>query len=193
MGAAPAGAGARPQTTLVLIGATGSRIVFVVIAVVLLTALFMVYRATHRIGRGAGVRTFSSELPEYVDIGSWTTPPVQMPMRLGLVSVDLAEMKYDNLMFRLPEEMHAELPSDVGTVVALKWLVKTVWSKDAASGRQWTCSVRVVDLASRKCIAEQSFAGEAPAQPDGSAPTGIVYGERPITAIVEWLLSLPRA
>lgn len=182
-----------PHTTLALIGATGSRVVFVVIAVVLVTALFMVYRASHRIGRGAAVQTFTSALPEYLDIGSWTTPPVQMPMKLRLVSVDLAEMRYDNLMFRLPEEMHAELPNDVGTVVALAWRDETVWSRDTASGRQWTCAVRVVDLASRKCIAEQTFAGEAPPQPDDPAPARIVYGERPIAAIVEWLISLPRA
>jgi hypothetical protein len=182
-----------PQATLVLIGATGSRVVFAVIAVALVGALFMVYRTSRGIGRGAGVKTFSSELPEYVDIGSWRTPPVEQPMKLKLVSVDVTGMLYDNIMFRLPEHMHAELPDQVGTVVALKWLDKPVWSHGDAHGHRWTCAVRVVDLADRKCIAEGSFEGEAPVQPDATAPPGIVYGERPTAAIVEWLLSLPRA
>ncbi len=182
-----------PHATYVLIGATGSRVVFAVVAVALVTALFLVYRTSRRIGRGAAIHTFASELPEYVDIGSWNTPPVEMPMKLKLVSVDVTTQVFDNLMFRLPEAMHADLPDEVGTVVALRWLDQRVWSLGGASGHKWTGRVRVVDLASRKCIAEGSFDGEAPPKPAGAAPRDDVYGERPIAAIVDWLVSLPQA
>lgn len=141
---------------------------------------------------------FQSHIDEYLALGlsSNTHPPEYAspnPIRGKIVTVDVNSKSIDPLFLKLPENLKAKRPDEVGTVVFLTrgtYLIRsyTDGSNDFAS----TCDVTVVDMSSGAIIATNHFIGKSPPLNNFSGGSREdTVGPAPDDQILEFLENIP--
>ena len=130
---------------------------------------YVLYRAMVRMGRRTEPTTFNGLLPAYTKIISEAATRQQSSSVSGrFIAIDVRRGDFDALMFKLPRNLLAEVPGDVGAIIALDWDSET------------SCHVRVIDVASGTVAAAHSFAGTT------TEP-------RPTAQIIAWAATLATA
>jgi len=136
------------------------------------------------------VDAFREHLESYAQEAKGDPTPGRR-MNGKLVAVDLDSKTIDDLHFDLPDDLRAETPEDVGTVVQLHWDKLQVGSYNGKPAWKQSCQVRVMDKPSGELIETQPFwGGDPPSAIDSNASAG--WGSRPDKEIVEFLGTLPR-
>lgn len=141
---------------------------------------------------------FDSHIGEYVntDIGTQTSDSPYLRGRLVTVDVDRSEVDYWTYP-KLPEDLRAATPDQVGTVGLIKWgFEKVGYYENVETGEQTGDAYRsharltLIDWVEKTRIAEITFEGAAPV--GGLTRDGDFKSMQPMFQIVDYLTSLPR-
>jgi len=108
------------------------------------------------------------------------------------ITVDMEKNEVDHLYFDLPDDLQAETPDQVATIVQLYWGKQQVneYSNGKPALKQ-RCDVLVVDKATMEPVAAGTFWGsDPPSQIKSSQSEG--SGDKPTDQVVAFLKGLPR-
>lgn len=109
-----------------------------------------------------------------------------------LLLVDKETEAIDPLFYQLPLELRASNPSEVGTIVLLKWRQEGVgyYTGTNKTAKQWHCDVEVIDFNGRRSLVEKDIIGHMPPNilTKGDTPEGY----KPDKKVIDFLTSLPR-
>ena len=96
------------------------------------------------------------------------------------------------LYYRIPSEIRAESPDEVGTVVRIECADKAVARyTDGGTGYRADCDVTLIDKSQDSIIVRKKFTGEQP-PPTKSGGGTDWHGSKPTGKIAEYLTGLPR-
>jgi hypothetical protein len=144
--------------------------------------------------RASKVKPFKEHLAEYtkpVAAGLPGQPVGSKKMAGKCVTVDMDSKEVDYVYFDLPEELRAETPDQVGTVVQLKWGKEQVGDYKGKPAWKHNCTVTVVDRATMSPIASSMFWGsDPPSSIKSSQSEG--NGDKPYDQIVNFVKGQPR-
>jgi hypothetical protein len=136
---------------------------------------------------------FRKHMSEYL------ATPVGMPGRPGaaavgkMVVVDEQDKDVDSLHFDLPDDLRAATPEEVVTVARLRWAKNRIGEYQGGGGAyQWSCNVALFDLPSKTMVATQHIEGSAPPPSFVGRPGESRTGDKPTTAVLNFLKNLPR-
>lgn len=112
----------------------------------------------------------------------------------GLISDRSGITPYvDQLTLRLPDRLQATDPSQVGTVVPLRWGQKHIGDySNGVHGYKETCSISIVDWQTQQLIGIKDFEGGDPPRSVSEHTRGAVFGAGVDSDIVAYLESLPQ-
>jgi hypothetical protein len=143
--------------------------------------------------RANKVKPFKEHLATY-------TQPINQPEKeftskkpIGkCVTVDMEKNEVDSIYFDLPDELRAETPDQVGTIVQLNWGKQQVNEYEGGKpAYKQRCDVLVVDRATMSAVAAETFWGsDPPSQIKSSQSEG--SGDKPTDQVVNFLKGLPR-
>jgi hypothetical protein len=107
-----------------------------------------------------------------------------------IITVNKKENRIDDIYFKLPEELRATKPEDVGTIVWLDWGEDRVGFYLGSHGDATvnTCHVTIIDKSVPAIVGEINFRGSDP--PERSY--GSSSGSMPTEVIVNYLRNLPK-
>ncbi len=119
-------------------------------------------------------------------------PSAQGKVKGRMITVDQDKREINYVYFDLPDELRAEKPEDVATVVLIRWSTEVVgqYSGGGPAERQ-LANVTVVNLADKQVVAQQQFKGGDPPQSKKRSQSGM--GSKPDTQVVDFLKALPRS
>lgn len=141
---------------------------------------------------------FAASVPEYLSMVPPDTPIADdaEPKLLGKAVVVDKQAEGGGVSAvhgQLPEEIRAESPTEVGTVVWIDWKEFQYGRYSATRvGYRIDAVVTVIDKANKAVLDRVEFEGGLPPE---TAPSGSQhgYGPRPVEQILEYLSNLPRA
>ncbi len=157
-----------------------------VAAMVVVTVTFVLVR------QPGHQRRFKDHIDEYLAINKEQTDQ-SVYVKGKMVVISKQEKEVDDEVYpALPNELRADSPAEVGTVVILKWgaQVRGVYTGGNASALWHTCEVTVIDRSLSAIVGRQDFRGGDP--PVSTTGRGDIYGTKPIQEIVAYLTALPR-
>jgi hypothetical protein len=137
------------------------------------------------------IKPFKDRLPEYTAI---TRTQVGDPYLKGkIIAIDKNRNIIDKLYYDLSEELRANTPEEVGTIVWLQCDENVVGyygstQTEGSEATYWTCDVTIIDKSIPAILEKRNFAGAPP--PSKSAGSGT--GGKPTKEIIDYLVSLPR-
>lgn len=130
------------------------------------------------------------------DIATHTPDSPYLRGKLVTIDVDRAEVDYWTYP-KLPEDIRAMTPDQVGTVGLIKWdFEKVGYYENVETGRQTgdafqsNARLTLIDWVEKTRIAEMTFEGAAPV--GGLTRDGDFKSMQPMFQIVDYLTSLPR-
>ncbi|MBK6427453.1 MAG: formylglycine-generating enzyme family protein [Blastocatellia bacterium] len=165
----------------------------VVLFVVLLMAIFRTPPDVARVER------FRDSLESYLALAN-TEPAPTRPYRRGKVVVlDLGSRQVDPITHLLAPAIRAESPADVGTIVIVQWLPEYQNAYYSARGQALAgayvtnAHLAIVDATTGKRVGIKTIRGESPPETVARSASGREgeYGPRPISAVVDYVQSLP--
>jgi hypothetical protein len=154
----------------------------------LLIGLWWMNRADQRARFKGSIDGYLAVSKEQTELGEY--------LKGKAVVVNVKDKEVDDEVFsRLPAELRAGGPDEVGTVVLLKWGRELagvyVGKTSAGAGYRHVCEVVVIDKGLGAIVARKVFRGsEPPSERRGG--TDDIYGSRPVDDIVTYLAQLPR-
>jgi hypothetical protein len=145
--------------------------------------------------RAQAIEPFKSHLNEYLLIPELKTitPAEDTYIKGKVITVDTSEIEIDEMTyFKLPEELVAQTPEEVATIIWLKWEDVLVGHYTPGGGDAYriTCEVTIIDKEQAAIVGQKTFRGSAP--PETVVGTESGYGERPIEDVVDYIRLLPR-
>ena len=172
------------------LGLLGGVILIVFVAVLFGFAVFMAVRQQTQ--RSDERSLFQAVIGDYlfspVELGAGVARP-----RLGkVVLVDVKQRKFDDLHLSLPEDVRALTPAEVTTVGQMSYTREVVGRYGmGARAIQVSCTLTVVDRASRTVIAKGSFVWDKPpSHVPKTGNQGEVTGSPPWREITAFLCRL---
>ncbi len=106
-----------------------------------------------------------------------------------IITIDKEKNKVDPLYLKLPKELHATQPEEVGTIVWLEWgEEKDGTYTDGSGAYVYTCQVTIIDKSLRAIIGQRIFRGSSP--PAVKTGAGSRYGSKPTNKIIDYLAYL---
>jgi hypothetical protein len=148
--------------------------------------------------RANKVKPFKEHIPSYVQQPKARRPDPARPQPAAgkisgkLITVDVQDQSIDYLYFDLPDDLRADTPDQVGTVVQLRWSKTKVaeYTNGKPAYRQ-TCHAAVMNKGTGELVAEGDFqGGDPPSTIKSSQPDGT--GSKPDKEVVDFLKRLPR-
>jgi hypothetical protein len=108
------------------------------------------------------------------------------------ITVDMESREVDHIYFDLPDELRAETPDEVRTIVQLYWGKQQVNEYEGGKpAYQQRCDVLVVDKATMSAVAAGTeWGSDPPSQIKSSQSEG--SGDKPTDKVVNFLKGLPR-
>lgn len=139
------------------------------------------------------LKPFESHLSEYTSISGFKNDD-GMYIKGKIIPID-KEPNYSSISysyyFRLPEELRATQPEEVGTIVLLERSDERVGTyTDGAGAYVTTIEVTIIDKSIPMIIGRKSFRGENPLS--AKYGYGANYGLPPTIEIIDFLKGLPR-
>ncbi len=99
----------------------------------------------------------------------------------------------DHLTLRLPDRLQAKDPSEVGTVVWLRWGQKYIGNYGkTARGYKEMCAISIIDVETRQVVGTREFEGGDPPRSVSEHTRGSVFGSDADSEILAYLGSLPQ-
>jgi hypothetical protein len=140
--------------------------------------------------KASQVKPFENHLSEYVSVPE-LKDATESPYIAGkIIPIDTKNKEVDDVYFELPENLKAEGPEEVGTVMWTECHNITVGKyADGAEGYQIMCMVTLIDKENHVRFAPKGFIGSKP--PQSKKGAGSRYGSKPDKDIVEYLATLP--
>lgn len=141
--------------------------------------------------RAKKVKPFETHLDAYMKESKGMEPTPGQKLAGKLITVDINERKIDYLYFDLPDNMRADNPEEVGTIVQLNWGKNQVgeYTGGKPAWKQY-CFVSVMDKASGKLFFQNVFEGsDPPSTIKSSQSSG--SSSKPSDEIVAFLKGLP--
>lgn len=115
----------------------------------------------------------------------------EMPLRGKIIPIDIDKKEVDDIYWEMPEDMRADKPDDVGTIVWLKWGKEQIGTYTGGSAAEvQTVVVTVIDKKEGVQTHTTSLRGGNPPQSKKSSQSGV--GPKPTTEIINFLKALPR-
>lgn len=132
---------------------------------------------------------FGSHIDEYLHIADLKESR-QAPQIAGkVITIDKVGNKADHLYFSLPEEIRANNPDEVETIVWLECTERVAGTYSSGTkGYRTICDVTIIDKASATIVGRETFYGEAP--PQVKSGFGDWHGGRPTGEIVDYIENL---
>ena len=165
---------------------------FILAVVVFILACFGVYWGLLYLIHGNAAAPFKPHMAEYL---APTKETKTGAVRGQIVVVDRGKQDVDwDVFFDLPNDLRAAKPEDVGTVAWLEYgrqKERGGYGKEGYPAYRQTCTVTVIDQASRDVIGTTEVkGGDPPNSIDEGAKEGV--GSKPTKEVVDYLKSLPR-
>jgi hypothetical protein len=137
---------------------------------------------------------FQNHLKEYLRVGSFPSEALSRtlqskPITGKIITVDVTQQFIDPLFLRLPNDLKAIQPEDVGTIVLLR-RGRNLYDSytDGSKAYISTCDVIVVDKTSGETIATNHFVGDEPVvSPYSGGSTQFIDGPGPDKQILSYL------
>jgi hypothetical protein len=130
--------------------------------------------------RAAEATPFNPHLRDYLRTPRSLPPGRHGPRaRGGFLPINLYRRAVDELYLSLPEQMRADGPDEVKTVVWLRWGSRRAGKSRGRERWVQTCRVTVIDRAGNLIIGETTFVGPVPY---GRSSVGPRPGDREIIA-----------
>jgi hypothetical protein len=140
--------------------------------------------------RHARLAALRERLPDYTQITFRRDPvPGRLVIRRKIVAINLEKKDIDELHLLLPDELRADVPGEVNTVLWLRWGLEVVGQyRGGGKAYRRYCDVQVIDFAAPpRLLLEKRFRG---GEPPGTG-TGDSYGDWPYPSIIQFLQSTP--
>src|SRR5262249_48884168 len=130
--------------------------VAVIVGICVTVAVFMAIRQS--VQENAEQSAFQSTIDDYLFSPVQPTPGVRPPRAGNVVLVDMDKTPFDRLQLALPEDLRARAPADATTVAQMRYIRQEVGRFEmGARAIQQSCTMTLVDRASRTVIATRSF------------------------------------
>jgi hypothetical protein len=118
-------------------------------------------------------------------------------VRGKVVFIDENKGQIDDLSFKLPPELRAEIAGEVGTIVLLSCTESVVGNYQPiwVHATQWQCQSKITDDEEKRLVGSVRFTGSGPPPSinvDPRSPPRLVSGSRPEAEILNWICALPR-
>jgi len=147
--------------------------------------------------RSNKIGPFKPKIESYVSLtnpglvpGGQDPPPGKVKGRMITVDADKREIDY--IYFDLPDELRAETPEDVATVVLIKWSKIEVGKySDGRAAEIQVGLVTVVNVEDKQVVGRSIFQGADPPKSRKSSQSG--SGPKPEQPIINYLKGLPRS
>ena len=164
-------------------------VLILLIAAIVIGGLFFAGRGIYRFILTQPFRPFMSA---YQDQNLKPESPGEDYVVGKVVVIDKDKPQVHGIHFRLPEELRASSPEEVGTVVWLSWGEKVVGTyTDGSKGYRRTCNVTIIDQANRQITGSRTFLGSNP--PEEKSGFGRRKGDKPSAReIAAYIKSLDR-
>ncbi len=183
----------RLESTTARLIALVAALTTLVLFVVLIMAVFRTPPDVARIER------FRDSLEPYLALASAEPAPTRPYRRGKVVVVDLGSRQVDPITHALGSAIRAESPADVGTIVIVQWVPEYQYAYVSARGQALTgayvtnAHLAIVDATTGKRVGIKTIRGESPPETVASSASEREgeYGPRPISAVVEYIQSLP--
>jgi hypothetical protein len=150
--------------------------------------------------RTAALRPFRPQMPHYSSVcaGVLRTPAFSgrpqlrvAPVRQKFIVINM-DGDVDPIFWRLPREIRAGTPQEVGTVVAIEWSeVPAATYQSGATGYRRRARIWLVDDATGRLVAHQICYGPEP--PQTKSGTSDWHGPQPTRQIVDYLRACPES
>jgi hypothetical protein len=139
--------------------------------------------------RSRKLAPFNEQMAAYTAQVSPTPRPG--PLRGKIIPVDVDKKEVDGLYWDMPEDLRADRPDDVGTVVWLKWdKVKVGTYEGGTAAEAQTADVTVIDRKDWAVTHTTHIQGDDPPRTKKRSETGV--GPRPTKQVIDYLKGLPR-
>lgn len=144
------------------------------------------------------MQVLSTEAERYAGLASLPDAGTEPYVAGKLLTIDVEKRAVDFWTYsKLPQELKAMDPSDIGTVALITWGWKLVGDyvdhetrEKTGEAYRSTADVALVDVNARVVVARQSFDGDDPA--GGLTREGDYRSERPMFKVLAYLERLPR-
>jgi hypothetical protein len=134
---------------------------------------------------------FKAHFSEYTTVSSLKPNRAQAYLKGKIIAVNKKEKKIDDIYFKLPEELRATKPENVGTIVWLDWGEDEVGTyTDAETATVITCHMTVIDKSIPAIVGEINFRGDDP--PELKKRLDSSSGTTPDEDIVFFLQNVPK-
>jgi hypothetical protein len=164
--------------------------VAVILGICISVAVFMAVRQNSQ--RNAEESAFRAAVGDYLFSPVEPGPVVSRPRAGKVVLVDMDKRAFDDFHLALPEEVRATSPAEVATIAQMRYTRQEVGHYEfGVRAIQLSCTMTVVDRASRTVIATRSFTwGLPPASIPRSSDRDDVTGPPPLKEITAFLTGL---
>lgn len=183
----------RLESTTARLIALVAALTTVVLFVVLIMAVFRTPPDVARLER------FHDSLEPYLALANAEPAPTRPYRRGRVVVLDLGSRQVDPVTHALGSAIRAESPADVGTIVIVQWVPEYQYAYVSARGQVLTgayvtnAHLAIIDATTGKRVGVKTIRGESPPETvaRSAAEREGEYGPRPISAVVEYIQSLP--
>ena len=165
-----------------LAGGIGCFVLFLGIALVI-----MAFISIRFAWRSSQLEVFEPDLPKYL-AAMPGAGAVSMGggHKRGVITVNVQTRQLDHLYFDLPDELSADTPAQVKTVVFLRWSKVRTHHFRRRSGYTHTCEVSIVDLETQTLLHRATLQGSPPST-IFRRRRGSSHGSRPAPEIVNFV------
>lgn len=174
------------------------RIIWTALVVAGLVAMVVVKSIMNFAAEEASRDAFNAAAAEYIDF-AYPDSQESAPYISGkLVTIDVTGRKADYWTYpKLPPDLRAGTPDEVGTVALIRWEKKLVGYYEDAAGKkrggdafQAVGNVTLVDWRQKRIIDRKTFVGDKPVEAKRDEADYMAWW--PMFDVVEYLKALPR-
>jgi hypothetical protein len=164
--------------------------VAVLVGICVAVAVFMAVRQNAQ--NGAEQSAFQAAVDDYLFSPVEPGPGVAPPRAGKVVLVDVDRRAFDPFHLALPDDLRAHAPAEVATVAQMRYTRQEVGRYEmGARAVRLSCTMTVIDRASRTVIATHSFSwGEPPGSIPRAGDKEDVTGPPPLKEINSFLTGL---
>lgn len=165
-----------------LAGGLGCFVLFLGIALVAMAFISIRYA-----WRSSQLEVFEPDLPKYLAaMPEHGAVPMGGAHKHGVITVNVQTRQLDHLYFDLPDELSADTPAQVKTVVFLRWSKIRTQTFRRRGGYTHTCEVSIVDLETKALLHREELRGSPPST-IFRRRRGPTHGSRPAPEIVNFV------
>ena len=162
----------------------------VIVGICVTVAVFMAVR--QNVQESAEQSAFQSAIDDYLFSPLQPEPGVPRPRAGKVVLIDMDKRAFDRLHLNLNEDLRAHTPAEVATIAQMRYTRQQVGRFEmGARAIQPSCTMTLVDRASRTVIATRSFVwGPPPTRIPRGGDREDVTGPPPLQEITNFLATL---